>query len=148
MHKGGALPPATTVAEARMGWKVDVSLEAHRGNTDRTMATLLLRDDLSKLADGNGNGNGNGNISNSQQFINIDNRTIVMGEKTQVDFKKNQTVGDLRTAAAEARGLPFERTIIRYRNANGKELINDAATLERKKVYAINDVSIEVGSGG
>jgi hypothetical protein len=29
-------------------WEVDVSLEAHRGNTDRTMATLLLRDDLSK----------------------------------------------------------------------------------------------------
>jgi hypothetical protein len=54
-------------------------------------------------------------VSNSQQFINIDNRTIVMnkGENTQVDFKKNQTVGDLRAAAAEARGLPFERTIIR-----------------------------------
>ena len=58
-------------------------------------------------------------------------------------LKQSQTVRTLREAAAEANGLPFERTILRYRYAHeGKELINDAATLERKKLASIDDVHI------
>ena len=53
-------------------------------------------------------------------------------------------MADLRRAAGEARGIaPIDRVILRYNDGKGKELINDAATLERKKVFGIEEVLVE-----
>jgi len=138
VYRAAVVNEPVTVGEARMGWKVDVTLEAKHGAKARTTATLLLRDDLSQMQ--------RDMLELQESKTNVMNRhttqettrTIIIGSK------QNQTVRDLREEVAELRGYPFGRTILRYRNAQGKEIINDAATLERKKVYTVNDVTVEL----
>jgi hypothetical protein len=155
------------------GWKVDVTLEANKGAQARTVATLLLRDDLSQLQremlemqlrESNREVTNTNNTTKTKTNNAVVNRyttreitrTIYKdaggdtdstlrggGERDLLGGKQNATVRDLREVAADVRELPFDRTILRYRDARGKEIINDAATLERKKVFTVNEVNVE-----
>ena len=156
VHKGRAVREPTTLGASHVRWRADVTLQGKRGGAGRSAAVLVLRDDLSKLGGGDTHTqtvvhhhtNTNTVVNNTSR---VESRSEVservrleVGVGARTTFKPQQTVRDLRQAAADARGLPFDRTVLRYNNrGGGKELINDAATLERKKVFSLDEVSIE-----
>ena len=154
VHKGRAVREATALRASHVAWRADVTLQGKRGGYGRSAATLVLRDDLSKLGDG----------SHTSTVVHHHTNTVVntathtekqiserrdrvareVGRGARVEFKPQHTVADLRRAAGEARGIaPIDRVILRYNDGKGKELINDAATLERKKVFGIEEVLVE-----
>ena len=65
----------------------------------------------------------------------------------RAEFKVNQTVRDLREAAAEAQGILSSASSCGIELARAKEIINDAATLERKKLSTLDDVVVEEEPG-
>ena len=153
VYKGAAVREPTTMAQAMIQWKADVTLQGKRGGAGRSLATLVLRDDLGELERKAAGQSG----ERSHTVVHTHSKTVINNNTTRKErvrelagfghgadrLKQSQTVRTLREAAAEANGLPFERTILRYRYAReGKELINDAATLERKKLASIDDVHI------
>lgn len=140
VHRAAAIREPTTMQESKIQWKAEVTLQGKRGGAGRSAATLVLRDDLSEL------GEGSHTVVHTHTKEVINNKTRIrelIGRGARAEFKVNQTVRDLREAAAEAQGIPFERVILRYRTARAKEIINDAATLERKKLSTLDDVIVE-----
>ena len=152
VHKGRAVREPTALVDSHVRWRADVTLQGKRGGAGRSAAVLVMKDDLAKLGEPG---------TNTQTVVHHHTNTVInnnthtekntkvqervrqeVGIGARVEFKNQHTVRDLRQAAADARGLPFERTVLRYAQ-NQKEIINDSATLERKKVFTIDEVSIE-----
>ena len=108
VYRAAAIREPTTMQESKIQWKAEVTLQGKRGGAGRSAATLVLNDDLSEL------GEGSHTVVHTHTKEVINNKTRIrelIGRGARAEFKVNQTVRDLREAAAEAQGIPFERVI-------------------------------------